>query len=57
MLERRAAYVGIDTFVALNDFLRLFFEESDDLSGFPRADVKNEVGATYVPGPGVAAVL
>ena len=56
-LERSAAYVGIDTFIASNDFLRLFFEESDYLRGVPRAEFKNEVGATYVPGPGVAAVL
>lgn len=57
MLERSAAYVGMDVFAAINDFLCFFLEALDYLSGVPRAVFKNEVGATYVPGPGVAKLL
>ena len=57
IFERSAAYVGMDTFIALNDFFFFFCETADDGRGVPRADVINEVGATYVPGPGVTTIF
>lgn len=47
----------MDTFIALNDFFFFFCETADDGRGVPRADVINEVGATYVPGPGVTTIF